>query len=115
VEGARANPQGIEAIDLANLLAFVGWTGEAPETLTDDLLAAFQRALFQTPCQMAVLMCSDLFGIPLRFNLPGSYGADTWCDRLEFSLEEYERHPVFGTRIRRASELLAETGRVAPR
>ena len=26
-------------------------------------------------------MCSDLFGVPLRFNLPGSYGIETWCNR----------------------------------
>jgi 4-alpha-glucanotransferase len=111
VEGFRADPNGYEAIDLANLLRFAGWTEETPETLTPELLLSLQRALFNTPCQIAVLMCSDLFGIPLRFNLPGSYGADTWCDRLDFSLGEYAAHPVYGPRVRAVSELIVESGR----
>jgi 4-alpha-glucanotransferase len=108
---AQADPHGFHAIDLKHLLELIGWQEEPPAQLTDELLAAFQRALFQLPCKLAVLMCSDLFGIPLRFNLPGSYGPDTWSERLDFPLEAYESHPEFAPKIRQVEEFIRESGR----
>lgn len=110
-EQAVKEPDGIAATDLRNLLSFAGWNDPAPATLTDDLLAHLVRALFETPCELAVLMSSDLLGTPQRFNLPGSYGADTWCERLEFPLGDYDAHPVYKKRIDTASHLITETGR----
>lgn len=108
---ALADPHGTPATDLRHLLEFAAWREEAPNTLTPDLLYAFQRALLGLRCRFAVLMCSDLFGIPLRFNLPGSYGADTWGDRLDLSLEAYENHPEYGPKIAVVEILIHETGR----
>lgn len=99
------------AIDRANLLKLARWEGPPPLTLTDELLAGLQRALFETPCELAVLMTSDLLGTPLRFNLPGSYGAETWSERLEFPLAEYAQHPQYGKRIATATALIEQTGR----
>ena len=110
----QKDPEGTAAIDLRNLLMLAQWQGPPPPTLNDDLLAALQRALFETPCELAVLMTSDLLGTALRFNLPGSYGADTWSERLEFTLEDYVKHPVYGKRVATATRLVEETGR-APR
>ena len=109
---AKRDPQSVAAVDLKNLLQLVGWSGEPPETLTDELLEALLRTLFRTPCHLAVVLSSDLLGIAQRFNLPGSYGADTWCERLEFPLGEYEKHPVYAKRIATVSRLIAETGRL---
>jgi 4-alpha-glucanotransferase len=108
---ARKDPASNSALDLKNLLALVGWTAPPPEVLNDALLEALLSTLFRTPCHLAVVMSSDLLGIGQRFNLPGSYGADTWCERLEMSLGEYAHHPVFGKRIQAASRLIAESGR----
>jgi 4-alpha-glucanotransferase len=108
---AMADPESFHATDLKHLLELIGWKDEPPEQLTDELLATFQRALFHLPCKLAVLMCSDLFGIPLRFNLPGSYGPDTWSERLDFPLDVYESHPEFGQKIRRVEEFIRESGR----
>jgi 4-alpha-glucanotransferase len=108
---ALADPESFHAIDLKHLLELVGWKKEPPEQLTDELLAVFQRALFHLPCRLAVLMSSDLFGVPQRFNLPGSYGADTWSERLEFPFEAYESHPEFGPKIQRVEEFIQESGR----
>jgi 4-alpha-glucanotransferase len=58
-----------------------------------------------------VLMSSDLLGSPQRFNLPGSYGSQTWSKRLEYSLAEFERHPIYGVRISEAQRLIGETER----
>ncbi len=111
IEQAKASPLSTGAIDLANILKFVGWEKSPPDKLNDELLLAFQRTLFQTPCFLAVLMSSDLLGTTQRFNLPGSYGAGTWSERLELPMGEYERHPVYGPRIAAVRHLIAETGR----
>ncbi|WP_050025723.1 4-alpha-glucanotransferase [Verrucomicrobium sp. BvORR034] len=109
--GARANLNGDAAKDLANLLGFAGWSAPAPDTLNDDLLLALQEALFKTPCDLTVLMSSDLLGTPQRFNLPGSYGTETWNERLDHPLSAFAHHPVFGPRIARVRELIQRTHR----
>jgi 4-alpha-glucanotransferase len=111
---AKENPQGTAAQDLATLLDFIGWTGPHPAEMNDALLTAFQRALFQTPSLLATLMSSDLFGTPQRFNLPGSYGADTWNQRLEQPLSAVVSDPVLGPRVAIAAQVIAESGRTPP-
>ncbi|MES2438392.1 MAG: 4-alpha-glucanotransferase [Verrucomicrobiota bacterium] len=106
-----ADPQSREAADLAWLLGFAAWSEAPPEELDDALLRALQSALFRTRCKLAVLMCSDLLGLPLRFNLPGNYGIETWCDRLEFPFDELAKHGVHGARIATARHLILESGR----
>lgn len=97
--------------DLTHLLEFAQWQGPAPEALNSELLSALQKALFETPCILAVLMCTDLLGTAQRFNLPGSYGSLTWCERLEMPWAELERHPVYGPRIAEAVKWVGESGR----
>jgi 4-alpha-glucanotransferase len=108
---AGNEPDGKEASQLEWLLGFAKWQDAAPADMNEHLLQALQSALFHTPCKLAVLMCSDLLGIPLRFNLPGSYGIETWCHRLDFPLMDYSQHPLFGPRIEKVRELIDECGR----
>jgi 4-alpha-glucanotransferase len=110
-EKIKADHSSPAAQDLRNLLDFAGWTDAPPETLTGELLSALQKALFSSPCRLAVLMSSDLLGTTQRFNLPGSYGSETWCERLELPFAELERHPVYGPRIATAEKWVVETGR----
>jgi 4-alpha-glucanotransferase len=110
-EGAASDSAGTGARDLRNLLKFANWAGEPPDLMTSELLSALQRALFETHCQLAVLMSSDLLGSSQRFNLPGSYGVHTWCERLELPFPELERHPVFGPRIQEAQRWVMATER----
>jgi 4-alpha-glucanotransferase len=111
-EEAKQNPNGPMAVDQANLLRFIGWSGPAPETFDGLLLAAFQKALFDTPCVLAVLLVSDLLGTSVRFNLPGTYGEGTWCERMELSLADCQTHAVYGPRIDQVKLLLAQSGRI---
>lgn len=96
---------------LENLLHYAKWKEAPPEDLNDELLAELQDALFQTPQILANLSIADLLGIPLRFNLPGTFGSGTWRERLDMTLEAYEEHPVYGERIRKASALLQQSNR----
>ena len=93
------------------MLAFAGWTDEPPVQLDGSLLVALQRALFATSARLAVLMCTDLLGLPIRFNLPGSYGKDTWNERLPKSLAEYLNDPDYGPLISKTSEFIKDSGR----
>ena len=110
-EKALADTGGAEAQDLRALLAFAGWTDEPPVQLDGSLLVALQRALFATSARLAVLMCTDLLGLPIRFNLPGSYGKDTWNERLPKSLAEYLNDPDYGPLISKTSEFIKDSGR----
>lgn len=110
VQQAAAHPHGKDKRTLTALAAFAGLEEPAPE-MDDEILARLQHALFQTSGHLAVLMCSDLLGIPLRFNLPGSYGRGTWSDRLEFPLHEFLTHPVYAERIATVTRLIGETSR----
>ena len=56
-------------------------------------------------------MCSDLLGLPLRFNLPGSYGIETWCNRLDLPFPDYAQHAVFGPRLAAARKAIIASGR----
>lgn len=110
-QGARDEPEGPAARDLAALAAFIGFAGDLPDSLDDGLLRHFQSALFATRSKLAVLMCSDLIGVPLRFNLPGSHGRGTWSDRMEMPLHDLLRHPSYGPRIATVSALIKASGR----
>ncbi len=110
---AREDPEGKAAGDLSALLGFAGLGGVPDEELDDTTLSAFQKALFLARSRLAVLMSSDLLGLPQRFNLPGSYGPGTWNDRLGMSLSEYANHPAYGPRIRTAAAHAGASGRAA--
>lgn len=105
---AESDPQSNAAIDLRNLLEYIGWQEPPPAEMNAELLSAFQRTLLGTPCQLACFMSSDVFGTPQRFNLPGSYGGETWCERLEFPLEDYKGHPEYGRRLATVRKLVGE-------
>ena len=107
-----ADPGGKADQDLASLLNFAAFKGPLPEVLDDALLCSLEQALFSTSSRLAVLMGSDLLGVPLRFNLPGSYGRGTWSDRFELPLADLATHSVYGPRIRMAAELARASGRI---
>lgn len=111
LQQSRNDPHGKEAAQLDWLLGFAQWNSPAPETLMDELLAALQKALFESPSRLAVLMCSDLLGLPLRFNLPGSYGIETWCERLPMSFSDLLAHPSFAKHIEKVADMIAASGR----
>ncbi len=108
---ARESPEGSGAADLRALCDFAGFSAALPDALDDELLSGLQAALFRTRSRLAVLMCSDLLGVPLRFNLPGSYGRGTWSDRLEMPLQDLARHPLYGPRVAVVADLIRATGR----
>jgi 4-alpha-glucanotransferase len=112
VQQAAEHPHGKDKRTLNALAGFAGLDSPPPETPDNAVLEKLQAALFRSSGRLAVLMCSDLLGIPLRFNLPGSYGRGTWSDRLELPLHDFLIHPVYGPRIAAVTRLIRETDRL---
>ena len=110
-KSAADDPGGTASRDLNALIEFADFESPLPEALDDTLLFALEKALFSTRSRLAVLMGSDLLGLPLRFNLPGSYGRGTWSDRFELPLRELAMHALYGKRIAMAAELAKHSGR----
>lgn len=110
-EMAQKEPEGFAPVDLRNLLAFANVEGTPPPELTEEVWEGLIESLFTTPCILAVVMTSDLLAIHQRFNLPGSYGPDTWSERLERPLTECRNLPEWRSRIDRVSELIRKSGR----
>lgn len=47
----------------------------------------------------------------MRFNLPGSYGIETWSERMPCPFPQLVEHPQFAARIATAAALIRESGR----
>lgn len=111
ISGEKTTEDQLATSDLSNLLEFADWDKDVPQEMSCDLLSHLQKALFDTPCLLAVLMCTDLIGTAQRFNLPGSYGSLTWCERLEMPWPDMEKHTLYGPRIITAEHWVRESGR----
>ncbi len=109
---SRRDPSSKAARDFEWLLGFAAWKDEPPETLDEMLLDALQRALLESRSRLAVFMSSDLLGLPTRFNLPGSFGLETWCERLPASFPGIAENPAFRRRLECVREMIDQTGRL---
>ncbi|HEY8966495.1 MAG TPA: 4-alpha-glucanotransferase, partial [Candidatus Methylacidiphilales bacterium] len=110
----EGEPAALAKTELESFLKLVGWNGPKPEALDDALLEASQRTLLGSPCVIAAFLTSDMLGNRQRFNLPGTYGAGTWAERLEHPLDELLRHSSYGPRLKKLRDLIAKSGRVRP-
>jgi 4-alpha-glucanotransferase len=99
-------------LELQRLMHFLGeGDGEPPETLTDPLHQAFLRALLEAKSCWTILVISDVLGVDLRFNQPGTSGDDNWSQRLDRSLADYAHDPALGAKFRYLREAVLATGR----
>jgi len=106
-------PDGHDAwLDLQRLMRFLGENEhEPPVFLTDKLQEAFMRSLLESKSCWTVFVISDIFGIDMRFNAPGTATDDNWSQRLDRPLNEYINDPVIGPKLRYVTEQIAKTGR----
>lgn len=93
---------------MAQLLGFAGVRAVTPVDFSPALHEALLAALFRSNSWLAVVMITDVFGWPQRFNLPGVAGTDNWTQRLPVTTAELPLLPGTAT-VRR---LIAESGRV---
>lgn len=87
---AGLSPAGKEAAwELYRLLRFAGLDDR---TLIRDfepsVRPALLRAVWQAPSWLAIALLTDLFGLNLRFNVPGPVSESNWSERLPFMVED---------------------------
>ncbi len=99
-------------LEVQRLMQFLGWDiNNPPYEFNDDLHQALLRRLFETRCQYAVLIISDILGTRQRFNQPGSNADSNWSQRLEMSLEDFEHHDYYQNKINFFHELIISSSR----
>jgi 4-alpha-glucanotransferase len=106
-------PNGHEPwLELQRLMHFLGENeNEPPDTMTEKLHEAFLRTLLEAKSCWTILVISDVLGLDVRFNQPGTHGEDNWSQRLDRSLAAYGDDPVFAAKFSFFREEIVKTGR----
>ena len=106
-------PNGHEPwLELQRLMHFLGENEhEPPETLTEKLHEAFMRTLLEAKSCWTILVISDILGVDVRFNQPGTATDDNWSQRLEKPLSAYISDPATAPKFSFLRETIVVTGR----
>ncbi|MBN9393918.1 MAG: 4-alpha-glucanotransferase [Candidatus Melainabacteria bacterium] len=100
-------------LEVQRFMKFIGWDENSPpDTFSEALHERLLEVLMQSPCWLAVLMVSDLFGTSQRFNVPGIAGDSNWSERLEMSFADYERTEPYMSKIAALKKYIKETSRI---
>jgi len=59
---------------------------------------ALLKTLLQCPSWLAILMITDVFGLKMRFNVPGPVAESNWAERLPFTVEDL-KSDGYNTRV----------------
>lgn len=92
-------------LELQRLQRFLGLIKEKeekepPTFLTEELHEAFLRALMESNSCWTIFVISDILGLDLRFNQPGTATNDNWSQRLDRPLAAYRDDPVIGAKLK---------------
>lgn len=79
---------------------------------SDTIREGLLQALFASNSWMAVPMITDILGLDIRFNEPGSVKNTNWSVRLPFSMAELNSHPDILNKTRSLRDMLEKTNRV---
>lgn len=97
------------------LKAMVRYAGfrkeEIPGEFTDELREAYLRRVLESKCWLAVVMITDVFGLKIRFNTPGSVAAANWTERMPWTVRQMRQIPACRARAGRYATLARESGR----
>ncbi len=78
---------------------------------TEGIRLRLIKALFASNSRYAVLMITELFGLNVRINHPGTSGGDNWRFRLPWSLAQIEDDPQLDEICRKFSAMVSITRR----
>ncbi len=111
VPGARARADAARH-DAWELGEFAGIPDERRlDGWSDAVHEALVRGLLATNSWLAILMVTDLLGIPERFNLPGVASPENWSRRLSHTAAGLNADPDAAAKMERIVAILRETGR----
>ena len=107
-------PNGHEPwLELQRLMHFLGENeNDPPDLMNEKLHEAFLRTLLEAKSCWTILVISDVLGLDIRFNQPGTASDDNWSVRLDKPLSAYGEDPAFGVKFRFLAEEIAKTDRL---
>jgi len=86
VTHAASEDQNLREAAIHSLWELMNFCGhpdiKLPQTYTPEIHGILLKGLFQSNSWLAVHMVTDIFGIDLRFNVPGSTGDQNWRERI---------------------------------
>jgi len=96
-------PDGHEAwLELQRLMRFLGEDEniEPPVFMGEKIHESFLRALLECNSCWTIFVISDILGLDLRFNQPGTATDDNWSQRLDRPLAAYSQDPIMGAKLK---------------
>jgi 4-alpha-glucanotransferase len=98
--------------ELQHIMDFAGVDEEEiPREFDSHLHEGYMRSLLRSNSWMVVVMISDVFGLPIRFNTPGSTSPDNWSVRLPKTVKELDEDPAWLTKTETFARLAREAKR----
>jgi 4-alpha-glucanotransferase len=98
--------------ELRLLMEFAGLRGtDPPREFTAPLREGYLRAVLGSNSWLAVVMITDVLGLRLRFNTPGTLGPHNWSERLPATVKQLDEDPA----VQAAAEAYARLAREAKR
>ncbi|QSR89072.1 4-alpha-glucanotransferase [Methylacidiphilum caldifontis] len=109
---AAQNPYSEEMRELKHIGLFIGWnSSELPDHFDENIHLRFIEILLNCPCWLVVFSISDLLGIDLQFNHPGSDPKDNWRERLDKPLIDYLKEAEFASKLKKISQYIEQSQR----
>jgi 4-alpha-glucanotransferase len=99
-------------LELQRLMRFLDEDeNNPPDTLNEKLHEAMMRTLLEARSCWTIFTISDVFGLDLRFNQPGTANDDNWSVRLDRPLTDYVKDPVIGPKLKFLAAEIEKSGR----
>jgi len=99
--------------ELRLMMNFAGLGNSEPtREFTQQLHEALTRAVLFARSWLAVFQITDLFGMTMRFNTPGSVSSTNWTNRLAQTVAELDQDPHLVAKAEMFTRLAKASGRV---
>jgi len=100
------------AQDLKALASFAGWPphDQYPQWQEEIKWSMFD-ALLNSRSRYAALMITELFDLPLRFNIPGTILTENWSVRLPLTVAQFDTDPHYTQQSQTLAEIINITSR----
>ena len=91
------------------------WAGiDVPKItpFTDEVHEKLLHALFATNSWMVICMITDIFAASQRFNVPGAVSQSNWSERLEDTIQSWDKNKALTAKLKRIEDILRATKRI---
>jgi 4-alpha-glucanotransferase len=100
-------------LELQRLMRFLGENeNNPPETFTDHLHQLMLWTLLKSKACWTIFIISDILGVTMRFNHPGTANDDNWSQRLDRPLSAYVGDHLLGPKLKLLRDEIEKSDRM---